>query len=154
MKTEMMIMEAFKDFIINRLPEHFDTVENGKELLTPLSDASVLIDFPDVDNMRKDTVIYIQPDYENFEALSLYADQATLNLTLTILTKGARSDTLIKRVFGYFTALSALIHQDRSINGFVDHSEITDMDYYPAVTASKTVVGIEAVVRLIWDRTF
>ena len=104
--------------------------------------------------MRKDTVIYIQPDYENFEALSLHADQATLNLTLTILTKGARSDVLIKRVFGYFTALCSLIHQDRSINGFVDHAEVTDMDYYTAVTASKTVVGIEMAVRLIWDRTF
>lgn len=153
MKTEMMIMEAFKDFIIKRLHSHFNAVEYGDEL-TPLSENSVLIDFPDVDNMRKDTVIYIQPDYENFEALSLHADQATLNLTITILTKGARSDVLIKRVFGYFTALCSLIHQDRSINGFVDRAEVTDMDYYPAVTASKTVVGIETTLRLIWDRTF
>ena len=153
MKTEMMIMEAFKDFTIKRLFSHFNTVEYGDELV-PLSENSVLIDFPDVDNMRKDTVIYIQPDYENFEALSLHADQATLNLTLTILTKGARSDVLIKRVFGYFTSLCSLIHQDRSINGFVDYAEVTDMDYYPAVTAAKTVVGIEATVRLIWDRTF
>ena len=53
MKTEMMIMEAFKDFIIKRLFSHFNTVEYGDEL-TPLSENSVLIDFPDVDNMRKE----------------------------------------------------------------------------------------------------
>ena len=146
-------MERLRDLIIQNLPDHFKE-DDGNADLTPLDDKAVSVDFPDVDSMRKDTCIYIQPDWENFEQMSLSCDQATLNLTVTILTKGAKSDVLIKRVFGYFTALCSLIHSDRSLDGYVDHTEVTDMDYYPAVTASKTMTAIEATVRVMWDRTF
>ena len=149
----MMVMERLRDLIIQNLPDHFKE-DDGNADLTPLDDKAVSVDFPDVDSMRKDTCIYIQPDWENFEQMSLSCDQATLNLTVTILTKGAKSDVLIKRVFGYFTALCSLIHSDRSLDGYVDHTEVTDMDYYPAVTASKTMTAIEATVRVMWDRTF
>lgn len=146
-------MEKFRDLIVAKLPDHF-SADDGNADLAPLDDKAVSIDFPDVDNMRKDTCVYIQPDWENFEMMSLSADQATLNLTVTILTKGAANLVLIKRVFGYFTALCSMIHSDRSLEGFVDHTEVTDMDYYPAVTASRTMTAIEATVRIMWDRTF
>ena len=149
----MMVMERLRDLIIQNLPDHFKA-DDGNADLTPLDEKAVTVDFPDVDNMRKDTCLYIQPDWENFEQMSLSCDQATLNLTVTILTKGAKSEVLIKRVFGYFTALCSLIHSDRSLDGYVDHTEVTDMDYYPAVTASKTMTAIEATVRVMWDRTF
>lgn len=149
----MMVMERLRDLIIKKLPDHFNA-DDGNADLTPLDEKAVSVDFPDVDSMRKDTCIYIQPDWENFEQMSLSCDQATLNLTVTILTKGARSEVLIKRVFGYFTALCSLIHSDRSLDGYVDHTEVTDMDYYPAVTASKTMTAIEATIRVMWDRTF
>lgn len=153
MKTEMMVMERLREVIVSNLPIHFGS-DGGKADLVPLDEKSVSIDFPDTDNMRRDTCIFIQPDYENFEMMSLSADQATLNITVTILTKGAKSEVLIRRVFGYFTAFCSLIHSDRSLGGFVDHTEVTDMDYYPAVTASKTMTAIEATVRIMWDRTF
>ena len=149
----MMVMERLRDLIIQTLPDHFKA-DDGNADLTPLDEKSVTVDFPDVDNMRKDTCIFIQPDYENFEQMSLSCDQAVLNLTVTILTKGAKSEVLIRRVFGYFTAFCSLIHSDRGLEGFVDHTEVTDMDYYPAVTASKTMTAIEATVRIMWDRTF
>ena len=153
MKTEMMVMERLRDVIVSNLPIHFGS-DGGKADLIPLDEKCVSIDFPDTDSMRRDTCIFIQPDYENFEMMSLSADQATLNITVTILAKGARSDVLIRRVFGYFTAFCSLIHSDRGLEGFVDHTEVTDMDYYPAVTASKTMTAIEATVRIMWDRTF
>ena len=149
----MMVMERLRDLIIQNLPDHFKA-DDGNADLMPLDDKAVSVDFPDVDSMRKDTCIYIQPDWENFEQMSLSCDQATLNLTVTILTKGAKSEVLIKRVFGYFTALCSLIHSDRSLDGYVDHTEVTDLDYYPAVTASKTMTAIEATVKVMWDRTF
>ena len=153
MKTEMMVMERLREVIVSNLPIHFGS-DGGKADLVPLDEKSVSINFPDTDNMRRDTCIFIQPDYENFEQMSLSCDQAVLNLTVTILTKGARSEVLIRRVFGYFTAFCSLIHSDRGLEGFVDHTEVTDMDYYPAVTASKTMTAIEATVRIMWDRTF
>ena len=87
MKTEMQIMERLRDVIVRSLPGHF-TADGGNADLIPLDEKCVSIDFPDTDNMRRDTCVFIQPDYENFEQMSLSCDQAVLNLTVTILTKG------------------------------------------------------------------
>ena len=153
MKTEMMVLERLRDTITKKISEHFSADEGGADLV-PLDEKSVAIDFPDVDNMRKDCMVYIEPDYENFEALSLMADQATMNVTVTILVKGAPHTTLIKRVFGYFTALCSMLASDRELDGFVDYTEVTDMDYYPYVTAGKSQSAIEATLRIRWDRIF
>ena len=153
MKTEMMVLERLRDRIINHISEHFEA-DGGKADLAILDEKSVVIDFPDVDNMRRDNMVYIEPDYENFEALSLMADQATMKVSVTILCKGAPHTTLIKRVFGYFTALCSLLASDRELDGFVDYTEVTDMDYYPYVTAAKGTCAIEATIRLRWDRIF
>ena len=153
MKTEMMVLERLRDTIIQKIGEHFSADEGCADLV-PLDEKSVVIDFPDVDNMRKDCMVYIEPDYENFEALSLMADQATMNVTVTILVKGAPHTTLIKRVFGYFTALCSMIAEGRELSGFVDYTEVKDMDYYPYVTAGKSQSAIEATLRIRWDRIF
>ena len=153
MKTEMMVLERLRETIIKSIADHYSADEGGADLV-PLDEKSVVIDFPDVDNMRKDCMVYIEPDYENFEALSLMADQATMNVTVTILVKGAPHTTLIKRVFGYFTALCSMLASDRELDGFVDYTEVTDMDYYPYVTAGKSQSAIEATLRIRWDRIF
>lgn len=153
MKTEMMVLERLRDIIIKHLAEHFEADE-GKGDLKALDEKAVVIDFPDVDNMRANDMFFIEPDYENFEALSLMADQATMNVRVTILCKGASHTTLIKRVFGYFTALCSLLAKDRELESFVDYTEVTDMDYYPYVTASKNQCAIEATLRIRWDRIF
>lgn len=153
MKTEMMVLERLRDEIVKHLAEHYEADDGGADLKA-IDEKNVTVDFPDTDNMPRDVMFYIEPDYENFEALSLMADQATMNVTVTILVKGAAHAMLIKRVFGYFTALCSLLAADRELDEFVDYTEVTDMDYYPYVTAKKSQTAIEATLQLKWDRIF
>lgn len=153
MKTEMQVLDRLKDMIVSQIGEHFSSDGGGGDL-EPVLDANVRIDFPDADSMRRNTMFYIQPDYENLEELSMASDMATMQVTLFILCKGASSETLVRRVFGYYTALYILVRSNQTLDGFIDFARVTDMDYYPAITASATVTAMEISVQLQWSKDF
>lgn len=153
MITEMQVLEKLREIIGSDLNDHFQAAGNITSL-DPISEDNIEIDYPDVDSPRKDSMFYIQPDYENLEPLSVHSDLSTLTATIYILCKGAKQSTLIERNFALFTALYSLLRSDPSLEGFIEASRITDLDYYPAVTASRTMTAIEVKLELQWSRTF
>ncbi|MFA6732782.1 MAG: hypothetical protein WCS07_08595 [Sphaerochaeta sp.] len=153
MKTEMQVLDRLAATIASQIANHFSEDDGGGDL-GPVGEQNISIDFPDVDSMRKNTMFYIQPDYENLEDLSMSSDLATMHVTLFILCKGASSEKLVRRVFGYYTALYVLVRGNQTLDGFIDFARITDMDYYPAVTASATVTAMEISLQLQWSKDF
>ena len=150
MKTEMQVLERLRDVIMADLARHL----GPEDEVGPVDGRNVAIDYPDVDKMPRNTMFYIQPDYENLEELSMGSDLATMHATLFILSKGAASKTLIRRVFACWSAFYVLARSNQSLDGFIDNLRITDMDYYPAVTASAAITAIEARMQLQWSKQF
>ncbi len=150
MKTEIQVLEKLKSVIINKLGSFYDE----EITLAQITDMNIKIDFPDIDNMRKNNMFYIQPDYETLEELSINSDMATMNIKFFILCKGAKSQELIKRVFAYYSALYGLLKNNQSLDGFIDFIKITDMDYYPAVTEIANISAIEVRMDLMWSKEF
>lgn len=144
MTTEMDVLERLQETIIDCLVEPETVFDRN----------NVLIDYPDPDSMRKDTMVYIQPDYGNYEELTTASDAATFDATVFFVCKGAPSEKLVKRVFSCFSAFYGMLRSDNTLGGFIDSSRITDMDYYPSLTASRTMTAIEAKVELQWERRF
>ncbi len=153
MITEMQVLERLRDFIASGLGEHLNA-DGGEAPMENLDGSNVEIDFPGPDGMRKDVMLFIQPDYESIEELSVSSDTATLQASVFILCKGAERKLLVRRVFALFAALYSLLRSDPSLEGFIESSRITDMDYYPAVAAGRTMTGIEAKLELAWSRNF
>jgi hypothetical protein len=148
----MQVLERLKELIATSLvalmePEDGITVKQFDE-------TNVEIDFPDVDSMRRPVMLYIQPDYENIEPLGMGSDLATMRATVFLLCKGAPNAILVKRVFALYSALYLLVRGDPTLGGFIEDARITDMDYYPAVTASATITAIEASIDLQWSKEF
>lgn len=152
MKTEIQVLKKLQEIIAFQLDTHVDGQE--AENLSSITEGNIIIDFPDVDRMRRNTMFYIQPDYEHLEQISMSSDLATMQVTLFILCKGASNATLIQRVFSYYTACYLLLKTNPTLDGFIDFTQITDMDYYPAVTASKTMTAIEVSLELQWSKDF
>jgi hypothetical protein len=148
MKTEYEVLTTLQEIIATQLGDHVE----GLEDLPSITIANVEIAFPDVDRMKRNTMFFIQPDYEHLEQLSIRSDLATMQVTLFILCKGASNATLIQRVFAYYTACYRLVKTNPTLDGFIDFIQITDMDYYPAVTAAKTMTAIEMSVELQWSK--
>ncbi|NBK22380.1 MAG: hypothetical protein EOM68_10180 [Spirochaetia bacterium] len=152
MKTEMQVLEKLGEVIASSLT----TVMEIEPAISvkQFDEMNVEIDFPDVDGMRRSTMLYIQPDYENLEPLGMGSDLATMRATVFILCKGAANSILVRRTFALYNALYLLVRGDPTLGGFIEDARITDMDYYPAVTASATVTAIETSVDLQWSKEF
>lgn len=145
MKTEMDVLKQLKKVIEEQL--------NGYIVDFPLIGSdNVEIDYPDVDNMRKTTMFYIQPDMEAIESVALTSDLAVMETTIYIITKKDLQEKLIEKVFNYYTCLYLLLRQNQSLDNFVDFIEVYSMDYYPAVTAQKNTVSIEVSLRIQWEK--
>lgn len=150
MKTEMEVLECLESLIPRGLIEHL----RDEKIKADITEKNVKIDFPDIDNMRKDNMLYIVPEYENIEELTVSSDRAEFEVKVFIISKKGNSESLVKRVFDLYTAFYLFMRSDPTLNGFIDWSRITDMDYYPALTASSTMVAIEVTLTLSWAKTF
>lgn len=154
MKTELQVLNQLKQVIATELNNYLSEDEDNHDLLEEINADNVVIGFPDLDNMKKNTMFYITPDFEEITDLSMGTDFASMNSNLFIMCKGAKNETLIKKVFGYYTALYALIRDNQTLDNFVDFSRINDMDFYPAVTASTTMTAIEVSISIQWAKCF
>jgi hypothetical protein len=152
MKTEMQVLEHLKELIATSLVALMEP--EAEIAVKQFDEGNVEIDFPDVDSMRRPVMLYIQPDYENLEPLGMGSDLATMRATVFLLCKGAANSILVRRTFALYNALYLLVRGDPTLGGFIEDARITDMDYYPAVTASATVTAIEASVDLQWSKEF
>ena len=150
MKTEIQVLEKLKLILIEKLNSFIED-EFYKFII---DDHNIKIDFPDIDNMRKNNMFYIQPDYETLEELSINSDMAIMNIKFFILCKGAKTEELIKRVFAYYSALYGMLKNNQSLDGFIDFIKITDMDYYPAVSEIANISAIEVRLELMWSKEF
>ena len=154
MKTELQVLNQLKQVIATELNNYLSEDEDNHDLLEEINADNVVIGFPDLDNMKKNTMFYITPDFEEITDLSMGTDFASMNSNLFIMCKGAKNEILIKKVFGYYTALYALIRDNQTLDNFVDFSRINDMDFYPAVTASTTMTAIEVSISIQWAKCF
>ena len=152
MITEMQVLERLKTVIATDMIGLQESEEGIS--IEHFDDKNIEIDFPDVDSMRRPAMLYIQPDYENLEPLGMQSDLATMRATIFLLCKSAPNAILVKRVFALYGALYLLLRGDPTLGGFIEDARITDMDYYPAVTASTTVTAIEASIDLQWSKEF
>ena len=154
MKTELMILNRLKEVIATQLNDYLEEDADYSGILEEIDEKNVVIDYPDIDNMPKNTMFYIQPDFEEMADLSMATDFADMKVIIYIICKGAKSETLIKRVFGYYSALFALIRNNQTLDYMVDFSKINNMDYYPSVTASSIMSAIEVGANIQWSKLF
>ena len=154
MKTELQVLNQYKDVIAKQLNNYLHEDEENSGILDPIDENNVVIDYPDPDNMRKSTMFFIQPETSEISDLTSIADLEEMTITTYIICKRDKSETLIKKVFGYFTSLFALVRDNTTLDGFVDFTKITTMEFYPAVDASKTVAAIEVTSLIQFEKPY
>lgn len=150
MKTEIQVLEKLKETIASHLNQYLENQDGV--ILDAINEQNIEIDFPDTDNMKKNTMFYIQPDGETLEDLSLSSDLATMDATIFIMCKGAKNAILIKKVFGYYSALYRLLRSYQTLDGFIEGLRNSEIEYYPALTASLSMTAIEVHITMQWSK--
>lgn len=132
---------AIRD-VLSKTDIPFSAVLNTQTKEALIND-NTIIDFPDVDQMPMKTMLYIQPNWANYEALTTESDNSLFNIAVFIVCKKDKQENLTRKVYGYFNALYSLLRTNWSLDGEADFTEITDADFYPAVEGNRNVQAIE-----------
>lgn len=122
--------------------------------LSALSSANVTIDFPDVDQMPKDVMIYLHPNAAEYEPLATTNDRSVFSVAVFLLCKRDTSANLTLKMFGYFNALYETLRRHMELGGTVDFSRVTNVEFYPAIDLNKNVQGAEVSVALEYTKDF
>ena len=142
--------------ILNRLKTVIQTQLNGylPEGFDQIGERNVIIDIPDTDQMPMKTMLYIQPNWANYESLSTESDASTFNMAVFIVCRKDKQENLTRKVYGYFNAMYSLLRSNWSLDGEVDFIEITDADFYPAVEGNRNIQAIEVSVSVRYTKDF
>lgn len=148
MRNELTILNSLKAVIQSQLNNHLGIG------LEQIGDRNVTVDFPDTDQMPMKTMLYIQPNWANYETLSTESDSSLFNIAVFIVCRKDSQENLTRKVYGYFNALYSLLRSNWSLDGEVDFTEIADADFYPAVEGNRNIQAIEVSVSVRYTKDF
>ena len=148
MINEQNVIEALQTTIVSGINTYLDSS------LAEISDKQVLIDFPSVDQMPYGTMVYLQPNYAEYEALATTNDRSVFNISVFLLCKRDQRTNLTLKMYGYFNALFECIRRSMDLGGVVDFTHIDNVEFYPAVEANKNVMGAELSVACEYTKDF
>lgn len=148
MKNELSILNQLKTVIQTQLNSHLDST------LPSIDQHNVQIDFPDTDQMPKNVMFYLQPNWSEYEALSTESDASTFNIAVFVICKKDKQENLTKKIYGYFNALYSLLRTNIGLDGYVDFCDINDAEFYPAVEGNRNVQAVETAVSIRYTKDF
>lgn len=153
MKNELTVLTALRNVIdagLNPTPPQ----TKGDPEPTPTEQIPVVIDFPSVDQMRAKSVVYLLPDYAEYETLATTNDRAEFRVTMFILCKRAPKADLVTKVYNVYNQIYDLLRRNMDLDGVVDFTEVQNATFYPAVEMNENVQGIEATVSVTYTKDF
>ena len=148
MISELDIMEQMVKVITEELNDHLP------EGLESIVEGQVILDIPDPDQMPYPVMIYVFPDYVEYEEQTTESDRGNFRLTVFILCKRDSRYNLTVKTHGYYNALYDLLRTNTTLGALVDFTTVESATFYPAVDANRDIKGAEADVRTEYELDF
>lgn len=148
MTSELDILNGFHDVLIRDINDYTSNAVEG------MDDKSIVVDFPDIDNMRKPTMIFLQPNWTDYETLTYDSDQSNFTISVFLVAKKASSTVLQEKLFALYDGLYKLLKTNNTLDSLVAYTVVQSMDYYPALTADNNVKGIEVSIQVVFEKSW
>lgn len=148
MKNTIEIYEKTRECFVNHINDYLNQNCPFDVTVPALEDKNIVIDFPDLDKIPHQNMIYIIPDYFEITPQTVCTNLVNSMIKVYIFCKRDSHDNLIKRASTYFNALCQTVMKHPTLDGAVNLCEMTSADYYPSVTASSTVAAYEVNINL------
>ena len=148
MINEINILEAVQTVLRRDVNQYLP------EGVEDLVDEDVQIEFPSVDLMRTDKMLFIQPNYAEYSSLATTNDASNFTVSVFLICKRDTPSNLTIKTFGIFNAVYEALRKSMSLDGVCDFVEITDADFYPAIEANKNTQGVELTCAVHYTKDF
>lgn len=148
MKNTIEVYEGVRDCLLNHINEYLHS-NNPYDVEVPeLEEKNFAIDFPDLDKIPQQNMVYIVPDYLELNPQTTCTKIVDNNVKVYIFCKRDSHDNLIKRASTYFNAICQVCIKHTTLDNTVNLCELRSADYYPSVTASNTIAAFELNLNL------
>ena len=114
----------------------------------------VLVEFPDTDQMKYSSMIYICPNYSEYSNVSTHSDNGQFLCSVYVICKRDSNRNLVEKVYTYYTALYNLLREETTLGGVVDFVDVSSADFYPQIEGTKGVAGIETSITCNFENDF
>ena len=153
-KNELTVLNQLRDVIDAGLNPVTPSTRSDPEPTPTAPQIPVLIEIPSVDKMPAKNVVYLLPDYAEYENLATTNDNAEFRVSMFILSKRAAKADLVTKVYQVYNQIYDLLRKDMDLNGFVDFTEVNNAEFYPAIEMNESVQGISATVTTHYTKDF
>lgn len=150
MKSELSIMEKLQEVIQDNLNSYLLTDEEYGTYAEQITDDNVVIDYPEVENMRKKSMFYITPQEGQLDTLTTCSDEELMTIDVCIMCKRDKNESLVRRVFAYYTALYKMLKNNSTLDGYITFLNVINFDFYPAVNVDGSITAIITTLQLGW----
>lgn len=144
MTTELEILQGLSKVLERDLNDYLSIVKMDKN--------NIDVAFPDIDNMRKPVMIFLQPNYSDYDALTYTSDQSNFTLSLFIVAKRDKPSVLQDKVFDVYDGVYRLLKKNNTLDSLVGYVVVQSMDYYPQLTGTEDVKGIEVSINAVFEK--
>ena len=154
MKNTLAVYDGVRDCLSRHINDYLNESNCPYDIIVPaIEDKQIVVDFPDLDKIPQNNMLYIIPDYFEITPQTCCTNLVTSAIKVYIFCKRDNHDNLIKRASTYFNALCQTIMRYPTLDGAVNYAEMTSADYYPAVTANGSIAAYEVNVNLryVWE---
>ena len=148
MKNELTVLTQLRQTIADHINEYL------AEGLDGVHTDSVVIKWPNVDQMKRRVMFFIQPDYAEYDNLATTNDFSEFHVKVFIFCKRGAHTTLEQEGYGYYNGLYELLRRDSHLGGYVDFTRIVQADFYNAVDSTGNVSGTEVDISIQYTKDF
>jgi len=131
--------------------EILQAVKSRIQTYLELADSQVVVnDWPEVDKMHANVMVYVVPDRIEIIEGAINSDNCKLVNKIYILVKGKAIEYALHDCLDYWSKIHGSIITDATLDGSVAIAKIVDADIYPAVLTNTS--GVEITLEAIYER--
>lgn len=149
-RTHIEILDQLKSVIASEINNYVSAVGTYSTYLETIGSDNVLVEFPDEDNMPRNTMFYINADYGETEAVATTTEQESFMVDVFILCKGKKQGYLVKRAYSFYAELVHCLLNNKTLGGYIEDLSVTGHNFYPDLGATNSEVAIEVHLSLAW----
>lgn len=146
-------LEGLKQFILSDYNALVEELSEPDIPLVPVDERHLVIGEIDLDKYTASHAISIMPVSEEFETLSLGANEARLQLEVYIFVRKASPKVLFQQAQRYGQILKQAIYADETLGGVVEDTTVNRLEVFFGVEGDPSVQAVMLELTLIYEES-
>ena len=143
-------MESLRQTLIEHINDYLQDNNTQNVAVPEITPDMIKIDTPDLDKLPYSNTIWIVPDYITHQPETTCMVRNTDNVKVWVLCKRDKNENLVGKACAIYSSILQTILNYRTLMTGVNLADFQSADFYPAITASTTMVGFEINISLMY----